>query len=208
MTYLERLLARTGVLPATTPAAAPRLPSWFEPEVAGPDGQPQPEPVRADPVAVPALDPPQVPTAAAPSPVASPTDRPLPPTAPPVVDRAEPAPVTTTAAPPLRDAAPPQPARLPEPAVTARAQADPVPATPVPASPVPAPADPDRTAPRQPPAPDVVQVTIGRIEVRATIAPPRPAAPAPPPAPVRSTDRPDEQVLSLADYLHGKRGAR
>lgn len=77
--------------------------------------------------------------------------------------------------------------------------AAPVPAVPRPPAPTGQPAHP---APPQPSgAPGIVEVAIGRIEVRATIAPP--ATP-----PVREAAPPSRPVLSLADYLTGTREAR
>jgi hypothetical protein len=49
--------------------------------------------------------------------------------------------------------------------------------------------------------PDVIRVSIGRVDVRAPAAPPRPAPPVPVPA--AKADR-----LSLQDYLRGQRGPR
>lgn len=49
--------------------------------------------------------------------------------------------------------------------------------------------------------PDVIRVSIGRVDVRAPAAPPRPAPPVPVPA--AKADR-----LSLQDYLRGQRGTR
>ena len=57
-------------------------------------------------------------------------------------------------------------------------------------------ADPRDAGPREP---DVVHVTIGRVDVRAPAAPP-------PPAPVRTATGPPD--LSLGDYLRGRREAR
>lgn len=51
-------------------------------------------------------------------------------------------------------------------------------------------------------APDVVRVTVGRIEVRATVAAP------PAPAAHRAQERGTAPTLSLADYLAGRREAR
>ncbi|MET0780288.1 MAG: hypothetical protein ABWZ16_02055 [Microbacterium sp.] len=49
----------------------------------------------------------------------------------------------------------------------------------------------------EPPGPDVIHVTIGRVDVRASVA-------ATPPAPVPRS-QPAEKVLSLHDYLRGER---
>jgi hypothetical protein len=49
--------------------------------------------------------------------------------------------------------------------------------------------------------PDVIRVSIGRVDVRAPAAPPRPSTPVPVPA--AKADR-----LSLQDYLRGQRGTR
>jgi hypothetical protein len=49
--------------------------------------------------------------------------------------------------------------------------------------------------------PDVVRVSIGRVDVRAPAPPPRPSAP-PIPVPAAKADR-----VSLHDYLRGQRGA-
>jgi hypothetical protein len=51
-------------------------------------------------------------------------------------------------------------------------------------------------------APNVVHVSIGRVDVRATIAS---QAPAPPPT--QPSNHPSEEALSLHDYLLGRRGA-
>jgi hypothetical protein len=61
---------------------------------------------------------------------------------------------------------------------------------------LPAPAAPERRAP--PSRPDVVQVRIGRIEVRATIARAEHPAPA-------ATRTPRARPLSLEAFLEGKR---
>lgn len=50
--------------------------------------------------------------------------------------------------------------------------------------------------------PDVIRVSIGRVDVRVPAAPPRQAAP-PVPVPAATADR-----LSLQDYLRGQRGTR
>ena len=98
----------------------------------------------------------------------------------------------------------PRPASAPV-AAPPRSDAAPVPAVPRPPEPNPAPTDAERPAQPQErtTAPDVVEVAIGRIDVRATIA--RPPAP-----PVRQAapDAPSRPVLSLADYLAGKREAQ
>jgi hypothetical protein len=52
-------------------------------------------------------------------------------------------------------------------------------------------------------APDVVHVTIGRVEVRATVAAP---SPAPPAASTVRAQSPAAEPVSLHDYLTGKRG--
>jgi hypothetical protein len=49
---------------------------------------------------------------------------------------------------------------------------------------------------RNPSAPDVVQVSIGRVDVRATVVKPAPSAPA--------ARQPAGEALSLGDYLRGK----
>ena len=53
--------------------------------------------------------------------------------------------------------------------------------------------------------PDVVRVSIGRVDVRATMAPPRPPAA---PEPVRQPERASAERLSLQDYLRGQREVR
>jgi len=77
-----------------------------------------------------------------------------------------------------------------------------VPAVPVAiATAAPAGAVPGSSAPSQR-GPDVIRVSIGRVDVRAPAAPPRPA-PKPAPVPAAKADR-----LSLQEYLRGQRGAR
>jgi len=114
---------------------------------------------------------------------------------------------------PIVDLPPPDPGRPAEPsAIAARLLAAAtthrprtpgpalVPATPAPAGPAPWVAPPGHAAPTSPPrtGPDVVHVTIGRVEVR---------SPAPVPPPVEpTTDRPaGGEPVSLSDYLRGHR---
>jgi hypothetical protein len=51
-------------------------------------------------------------------------------------------------------------------------------------------------------ASDVVHVSIGRVDVRATVA-----SPAQAPPPTQPSNQPSEEALSLHDYLLGRRGA-
>jgi len=71
----------------------------------------------------------------------------------------------------------------------------------VPAAPLPAAAMNESSAPGQR-GPDVIRVSIGRVDVRAPAPPPLPARPQVP-VPAAKSDR-----LSLQDYLRGQRGTR
>jgi len=103
--------------------------------------------------------------------------------------------------------------RLPE-AAPAPAPA-PAPARPVvPALPAPPAATGESRPRREPePTPDVVHVSIGRVEVRATLAAPaqQPTQkPGPPTSTTEPSPSPREQSpqLDLSAYLRGRRGAR
>jgi hypothetical protein len=215
-TFLERLVAR----PVEPPAVRPRAPGRFEhgpwadgalgnagaaeePDRAEhPTASPRPPSREAPPVAVevgrrpalrehaPALvrrDAAQATSAEAtesvvpsPRPVVrerpSPTRRSSPDSEPARSESTTPAAVTTPVARPLQ----PLPPAVSPPSLSARVTSD-------------------RPSPRA--TPDVVQVRIGRIEVRATIARPEPPAPAVPRAP-------RARPMSLEAFLDGKRGRR
>ena len=168
--------------PPGTPADGPRA---FAPRPAMPQARDttQPSPRREDLAA-------SHPEVAAP---ARRSDRAVPSDLPPVAPLGDPIPVaeaTTRAAEPsrTRPAAPLVVRALP---TTERADV---------ISPLPQAADRSRPGERVASnSRDVVQISIGRVEVRATIAQP---APAPRPAPAK---RPSAEALSLGDYLRGER---
>lgn len=223
MSYLARMLTRAGVIAQPDVAsAAPRLPSWFEPVVEDTAGLPEVEAVDVD--TSPAAEGP-IPGAPAESPerakaretraveAGRQTRQPSPAAAPvapaPTSVRS---PVEAAAATARREApaalAQQQPESQPrvraaatEPEAASRATSAPPPATP--AEPLRPPAAPAPAAQHPAPAPEIVHVTIGRVEVRATIA-------APPPTPPSRAEQPVQgpPVLSLADFLGGKREAR
>jgi len=219
--FLGRMAARAS---GREPGITPRVPSRFE-------GADRAEPVAADgsstevaatsPVPVrPAAAPPRAeavsgpPTEAAhrdPPPVMSPEGTAAAALPAPAPVRAEAPPASPPADPPsVEDVGPPRtrPREAP-PKATSQPRSAPdllvVPAAPAAAlssaaALVPAPGP--VTADASPREPDVVHVSIGRVDVRATVAPPhRPAPPEQARPPVRS---PSER-LSLHDYLRGQR---
>ena len=209
--YLERLAARATGFPA---AAAPRPRAWFEDSVG-----------EAEPLERPTVDSlmPAVGTrarqdlgttvsapAGSPARAHPPVDRAAGPAAPPVrsLEERTPRPATATALQPSPDG-------VEEPAgdLTARPSARPADALARTAPPpLPVAARPARTeaptggatpetgtAPIEASGPpDTIHVTIGRVEVRATVAPSTPA-------PQPRTAAPERPVLSLHDYLRGER---
>jgi hypothetical protein len=224
MGFLGRMAARaTGA----APAVSPRLLSRFElgegeaadasEEVVGrtrarAPAAPPPTPMVAAPVRIsePTVEPPRV-RAAESTPSATEPAAAQPPT------------VTTPVPPPPSRAA--QPLSLPAidlsrelvPAAEAAARSEEVldrrPVAPVIVAAIPVPQRADTLAtlppaadrpgagePVAPNAPDVVHISIGRVEVRATVARPAPAA-----AAVQPANQPAEAALSLGDYLRGKR---
>ncbi len=238
MSVLDRMLARAGITGAPGVAAAtPRLPSWFEqPRDESPEAPVLPDPAAggSSTPQVPGRRPPApltdetrtagapaagsagLPSPAAPAPSAPAAARsaaqPVPATgpslrqrpAPPGDDAREPGAPTRDAVVGARGAAE-RPVAAPSAAAIPVAE-PPVAEPPVAAVPRPAaaaaPIDAVRELADAGGGPDVVDVAIGRIEVRATLLrEPTAAGPVERPAPA-------QPVLSLADYLAGKRGAR
>jgi hypothetical protein len=210
--FLSRLAARSCGAAAGVSALNPRVPALFEqPEVVGAEASPIAEAVAPTPVTGPTspqkqASAPTVATPAAPraEPANEPSDaapQPVPP----------PLPVATAAAvvDVVAEAAAAMPAPVhrtvdPEPAAPRTHPVSAVPAEPTPPPPramVVAP-EPERPAER---TPDVVHVSIGRVEIRtATTAPAKPVRVA---ADTSEATGP-AKTLSLADYLRGERVRR
>lgn len=210
--FLERLVARTVEATAVRPRVAsryergpwgdrasgqpaavenadvdpPATPSWAVASAEAPPGR-DPDRRHAVRDRIPTLD-----RAAAPAAVVGSPDTGV----------ANPPPVEPARTPRTREASPDREASrhevVPAPPAPAAIVPPPQPVRPATSSPGPHLARSPRTRPGPSPAPDLVQVRIGRIDVRATVARPEHPAPA-------ATRAPRARPLSLEAFLDGKR---